>query len=131
MKLNIKNNFTESLPADPVLENTRRQVTKACYSFVTPRKTSNPSIIHVSQEMASNLGISEEDLKSQEFLTVFTGNSIIPNTKPYAMCYGGQIRDRIRTAMPGTPAPAGMTRTRASSVAAACRAVGVLRKGNG
>jgi uncharacterized protein YdiU (UPF0061 family) len=89
MKLNIKNNFTESLPADPVLENTRRQVTKACYSFVTPRKTSNPSIIHVSQEMASNLGISEEDLKSQEFLTVFTGNSIIPNTKPYAMCYGG------------------------------------------
>jgi uncharacterized protein YdiU (UPF0061 family) len=89
MKLNIKNTFTESLPADPILENTRRQVTKACYSFVTPKQTARPEILHVSKEMATNLGISETDFTSEEFKNVFTGNTVLPKTKPYAMCYGG------------------------------------------
>ena len=89
MKLNIKNTFTESLPADPILENTRRQVTKACYSFVTPKQTAKPEILHVSKEMAANLGINETDFTSEEFKNVFTGNTVLPNTKPYAMCYGG------------------------------------------
>jgi uncharacterized protein YdiU (UPF0061 family) len=89
MKLNIKDTFNKELPADPILENTRRQVTKACFSFVTPKKTTQPEIVHVSKEMASSLGISEEEIHSNTFKNVFTGNAVLPDTKPFAMCYGG------------------------------------------
>ncbi|KAA5828025.1 YdiU family protein [Algibacter amylolyticus] len=89
MKLNIKDTFNTKLPADPVLENTRRQVTKACFSYVTPKQTAAPELLHASPEMLKNLGLSETDSKSEAFLKVFTGNKVLPNTKPYAMCYGG------------------------------------------
>ncbi|WP_452222214.1 protein adenylyltransferase SelO [Lacinutrix salivirga] len=89
MKLNTKNTFTQHLPADPVLENTRRQVKKACFSYVTPKQTSNPLVIHTSPEMARSLGISPKDLKTEVFKNVVTGNKVLPETKPYAMCYGG------------------------------------------
>lgn len=89
MNLNIKHTFINELPADPVLENFRRQVKEACFSFVIPKQTKTPKLIHVSTEMASALGISEEDLSGQSFTNLMTGNSVLPDTKPYAMCYGG------------------------------------------
>ena len=89
MKLNIKDTFSKELPADKNLENSRRQVLDACFSFVKPKKPSNPKLIHVSDEMLSNLGLTEEDSKTEEFLQIFTGNSVLKNTQPYAMCYGG------------------------------------------
>lgn len=89
LKFNIQNTFTNELPADPIKENTRRQVTEACFSYVTPKKTSNPKVIHVSDEMAKELGLSAEEITSEEFKNVFTGNKVYPNTEPYAMCYGG------------------------------------------
>ena len=89
MNLNIQDTFTKENPADPVLENTRRQVFEAVFSYVFPKKTSNPKVIHVSKEMAKDLGISEEETQSKFFKNVFTGNKIYPNTTPFAMCYGG------------------------------------------
>lgn len=89
MKINAKNNFTSQLPSDTILENTRRQVSSACYSYVTPKKTKNPQLIHSAKEVATLVGIKNEVLKSDEFLNAFTGNSILENTNPYAMCYGG------------------------------------------
>jgi len=89
MKLNIKNTFIEKLPADPNVENSRRQVTEACFSYVTPKQTSNPELVHVSSEMRNTLGLSKIDAQSEEFLKVFTGNKVFENTKPYAMCYAG------------------------------------------
>ncbi|MEO8254934.1 MAG: protein adenylyltransferase SelO [Flavobacterium sp.] len=89
MKLNIQDTFNKELPADPILENYVRQVENACFSFVTPTKTANPQIIHVSPEMLKNIGLSIEDSQSDEFKNVFTGNQVLPNTHPYAMCYGG------------------------------------------
>ncbi len=89
MKLNIKNTFTSQLPADPITDNSRRQVTKACYSFVTPKQTAKPELIHVSPEMLDTLGMSENDAKTKQFLNVFTGNTVMEGTTPYAMCYGG------------------------------------------
>jgi uncharacterized protein YdiU (UPF0061 family) len=89
MQLNIEDRFTKELPADSVLDNSRRQVKEACFSYVSPKKTKTPEMLHVSPEMFSALGLSEEDAKSKEFLNVFTGNSQLPNTTPYAMCYGG------------------------------------------
>ena len=89
MQLNIKDKFNKELPADPILENTRRQVENACYSYVTPKQTSKPALLHVSTEILKTIGLTEEDTKTETFLNFFTGNTVLPNTKPYAMCYGG------------------------------------------
>ncbi len=89
MKLNINNTFTSQLPADPITENSRRQVTKACYSYVTPKQTAKPELIHVSPELLETIGLTNQDAKSKTFLNVFTGNTVLENTTPYAMCYGG------------------------------------------
>ncbi len=87
--LNIKDKFSKELPADPVRQNTRRQVTKACFSYVVPKHTQKPMMVHVSPEMCKALGLDPQDAKSDDFLKVFTGNALLPNTEPYAMCYGG------------------------------------------
>ncbi|MDT0558917.1 YdiU family protein [Ichthyenterobacterium sp. W332] len=89
MKLNIKNTFSKALPADAITKNTRRQVEQACFSYVRPKKTSKPKLLHVSPETIKTLGITAEDACSKDFLNVFTGNSVLANTNPYAMCYGG------------------------------------------
>ncbi len=89
MKLNIQDTFNKKLPADTVTENTRRQVFNACFSYVTPTKPKNPKIIHTSKLVAKSIGLTANDLKSEEFKNVFTGNTILKNTQPYAMCYGG------------------------------------------
>ncbi|OHX65854.1 protein adenylyltransferase SelO [Flammeovirga pacifica] len=89
MKLHIKNTFTSYLPADSDTSNSTRQVENACFSFVEPTPTAQPQLIHVSDEMVDEIGLSKEDINSKEFLNVVTGNAIYDNTKPYAMCYGG------------------------------------------
>lgn len=86
---NINNTFSENLPSDVVLENTRRQVEQACFSYVNPKLTQNPELIHSSVDLAKNLGLTAQDLKSNDFLQIMSGNSVYPNTKPYAMNYGG------------------------------------------
>lgn len=88
LKLNIKDRFNTKLPSDTVLKNSRRQVTEACFSFVTPKKPSNPSLVHRSPEMIDAIGM-EDAVDEEDFLKVFSGAELLPNTKPYAMCYGG------------------------------------------
>lgn len=89
MNIKLKHNFTNQLPADAITENTRRQVHEACFSFVKPKQTSNPRLLHVSKEMAEQLGFSKTDVQSKEFLNITTGNTVLKDTAPYAMCYGG------------------------------------------
>lgn len=89
MKLHIQNNFTNELPADPNEINSPRQVHQACFSYVEPKKPSNPSLIHVADEVANSIGLSKEDVLSEDFLNVFSGNTVYPVTKPYALAYAG------------------------------------------
>lgn len=89
MNLNIVNTFTSELPADSNLGNSRRQVTEAVFSYVNPKKPKAPKVMHVSQEMAFELNISEEETMSEFFKNIFTGNEVYPKTKPFSMCYGG------------------------------------------
>ena len=89
MKLNIQDTFNRLLPADRDTSNTRRQVTKACYSLATPRKPSAPELMHVSPEMLAAIGLSAADAASPEFLAVFSGAQVLEGTQPFAMCYGG------------------------------------------
>lgn len=89
MNLNIKDTFNKELPADKNTSNTRRQVFEACYSSVTPRVPSKPTIIHTSTEMADTIGLSKEDITSKDFEAIFSGAKVLENTAPFAMCYGG------------------------------------------
>ena len=77
------------MPGDPNIDNSRRQVTEAAFSLVNPLKTSNPRLLHVSKVMSVELGFSNQDIQSKEFLEVMTGNSLLENSKPFAMCYAG------------------------------------------
>ncbi len=88
LDLNIQDRFSQELPADPIEDNTRREVKNACFSYVTPKKPIAPKLIHSSSEMLEGLGlIGAED--SDDFLAIFSGAKLLPNTRPYAMCYGG------------------------------------------
>lgn len=89
MKLNIQDTFNKELPADENVTNSRRQVLGACFSYVTPKVPSKPSLVHVSKEMAGELGISEDDIGDSNFVEVFSGAKVMEDTKPYSMCYGG------------------------------------------
>lgn len=89
VKLNIENTFSKELPADPDRNNNRRQVQKACFSYVTPRIPSKPELMHVSDEMLAAIGLEEKDKASKAFLQTFSGATVLESTNPYAMCYGG------------------------------------------
>lgn len=89
MQLNIQNSFINELPADSNTENQVRKVFEAVFSFVNPTEPSNPKILHTNVDLATDIGFSVSDLTSSAFLNVFSGKEIYPNTKPYAMCYGG------------------------------------------
>ncbi len=89
MNLNIADTFNRELPADPMRENSRRQVREACFSYVTPRVPSAPQLLHVSEEMLASIGLQPGDQDSQDFLEIFSGAKVLPGTDPYAMCYGG------------------------------------------
>ena len=89
MRLNIDDRFNQQLPADPVHENTRRQVSGAAFSYATPRVPSEPRVLHVAPDVAEMIGLSVDDTQSDTFRSVFSGAEVLPSTKPYAMCYGG------------------------------------------
>jgi len=65
MKLNIQDTFNQLLPADPNEQNYPRQVSEACFSYVTPKQPGNPTLLHVSQEMLDELGISSAEAESE------------------------------------------------------------------
>jgi uncharacterized protein YdiU (UPF0061 family) len=88
-KLPFDNAFMRELPADPVTDNTRRQVRRACYTPVVPTPVKAPVLAAYSREVAELLEISEESCSSPEFLAGFAGNTLLPGMQPYACCYGG------------------------------------------
>lgn len=89
MNLNLNDTFNKELPADKVQENKVRQVSEAAFSYVTPRVPGKPSLIHYSPQMLEAVGLSETDAKSEEFLNVFSGKEVFPETNPYAIAYAG------------------------------------------
>lgn len=85
----FENRFTASLPADPIEDNTRRQVVGAAYSRVTPKRVRSPELVALSSETAADLGLAEEACHSPEFAEVFSGNRVLDGMDPHAACYGG------------------------------------------
>lgn len=89
MQLKINNRFSSELSADANETNITRQVLNASFSYVTPRIPSNPKLIHATKEVAHIIGITEDEIKSVDFLDLFTGKKTLPNSRSYAMNYAG------------------------------------------
>ena len=87
--LKLDHRFVESLPADPRHDNSRRQVRRACYSFVEPTPVAAPQMLACSADMMRRLDLDPALCRSDEFLQVFSGNRLLPGMRPHAMCYGG------------------------------------------
>lgn len=87
--LRFDNRFTQQLPGDCDESNQPRQVHRACYSRVDPKRVAAPVLIAHSPEVAGQLGISDQLVESQQFAEVFGGNAVHPAMDPFAMCYGG------------------------------------------
>ena len=83
------NRFVNELPGDPIKENRRRQVHGACYTRVRPAKVSSPKLLAHSAEVAKLLGLSRQADINTYFAELFSGNRLLRNMDPYAMCYGG------------------------------------------
>ena len=83
----IDSTFSKELPADNEQNNFSRQVEGAFYSYATPTKPANPSLIHLSSQLFEELGIEMED--KELFVKVMSGEIPFKDFKSYAMCYGG------------------------------------------
>lgn len=81
--------FTAALPADPLLENSTRQVSAAAYSYVQPTQVSNPQLLAVNSRLADDLGMGDLLAAPQRLAQILSGNELLPGMRPYAMVYGG------------------------------------------
>ena len=87
--MDFDNRFTRELPADPETTNRCRQVTRACYTRVSPKKVVQPQLVAYAREVATLLDLPGDIGKSNDFAAVFSGNRLAPGMDPYASCYGG------------------------------------------
>ncbi|MGD9948048.1 MAG: YdiU family protein [Desulfobulbus sp.] len=83
------NRFTRDLPADTSNDNSRRQVYHACYSRVQPTPVKSPQLVAYSQEAADLIDLAKDEIINDDFITVLSGNSLLPGMDPHAACYGG------------------------------------------
>lgn len=88
-KLNIQPGFAAAMPADQDQTNNRRQVKNAAFSYCNPKHFDHPFLIHTSTEAAQLIGLGDDDTRDNYFLELFSGQSVYPGTRPYAMAYAG------------------------------------------
>lgn len=88
-QLQFDNRLVRQLPADPEVENYRRQVTGAIYSRVNPTPVKNPQLVAGAKEVAALLDLPEAIFTQTEFAQIFGGNQLLAGMEPHACCYGG------------------------------------------
>lgn len=88
-ELLFDNRLIDQLPADPEVENYRRQVTGAIYSRVNPTPVVNPQLLAGAAEVAALLDLPAAIFQQAEFAQVFGGNQLLTGMEPHACCYGG------------------------------------------
>jgi uncharacterized protein YdiU (UPF0061 family) len=88
-QLRFDNRLVRELPADPELQNYRRQVMGAVYSPVKPTPVANPQLLAAAREVAALLELPETVFADTQFAQVFGGNELLSGMEPHACCYGG------------------------------------------
>lgn len=88
-QLSFDNRFVRELPADPIVDNYRRQVAGACYSLVQPTSVSAPQLVCTATEVADLINLDHKELATNFFTQIFSGNELLDGMQPHACCYGG------------------------------------------
>jgi uncharacterized protein YdiU (UPF0061 family) len=93
--------FTKSLPCDIYTANVTeanqtnlmrqpRPVHGAVYSHVFPEQAPDPAVLAISKPACQDLELDPTELtRNEEFLSVFSGNKVLPETRPWSLCYAG------------------------------------------
>jgi uncharacterized protein YdiU (UPF0061 family) len=87
--LSWRDRFVRELPGDPERHVATRQVHGAVWSAVRPTPVPAPRVLAWSAEVAAELGLSDADVQSEAFASVFGGNHVPGETTPFAANYGG------------------------------------------
>lgn len=85
----FENAFTRDLPGDAQVGSARRQLRRALFSRVEPTPVKAPYLMHFSDSVAAQLGLSRDHCQSEDFVQTFAGNHLLPGMDPHATCYGG------------------------------------------
>lgn len=88
-QLLFDNRFVRELPADPIVDNYRRQVAGACYSFVNPTPVRAPQLVCAATEVADLINLDHREITTDFFTQLFSGNKLLTGMQPHACCYGG------------------------------------------
>ena len=87
--LRFDNRFVRELPADPIPDNYRRQVASACYSFVNPAAVRASKLVCAATGVADLIHLDHNELTTDIFTQIFSGNKLLEGMQPHACCYGG------------------------------------------
>ncbi|MBS1226944.1 MAG: hypothetical protein H6R17_221 [Proteobacteria bacterium] len=87
--LSFDNRLVRELPGDDDTRNHPRQVLGALWSPVMPTPVAAPRLLAYSIEMARELGLDDDELKSPPWVAALAGNALLPGMTAYATCYGG------------------------------------------
>ena len=87
--LHFDNRLVRELPGDDDPRNHPRQVLGALWSAVMPTPVAAPRLLAYSIEMAREIGLDEDELRSPPWVAALAGNALLPGMTAYATCYGG------------------------------------------
>ncbi len=87
--LNFDNRFIAALPGDDSGMLHARQTPGLCWCKAEPTRVARPRLLAFSPDVARLLDLSDDAVRSDEFLAAFSGNRLLPGMYPYATCYGG------------------------------------------
>jgi len=88
-QLNFDNRFINELSGDMAGSNQPRQTQQVCWAESNPTPVIQPTLLAYSREVSRFLDLSDECIKSAEFLAAFSGNQLLPGMEAYSTCYGG------------------------------------------
>jgi serine/tyrosine/threonine adenylyltransferase len=82
------NALFEQLPGCERTDNSTRQ-THAAYAIARPTPVTAPRVLATSADMAARLGLTDTDLRTDNFLQMAAGNQLMVGMQPIAVNYGG------------------------------------------
>lgn len=85
----LDTSFVQAFPADVREDPVPRPVSQAVYSFCPPTPVAAPHLLAWSADTAALLGLEEQPRDLAPYAEVFSGNRLLPRSRPYATCYGG------------------------------------------
>lgn len=65
------------------------QLDPQLFTLVNPLGLENPELVSANPTAARLIGLDPEELKTQAFVDYFSGNKLLPGSKPLAMVYSG------------------------------------------